>query len=506
MIRIVETENGKVQGISGTNNRITAFKGIPFAAPPVGKNRWRAPQPVDNWEGIRLCAQFAPISMQSTPGVGDDIYCREWHVDSEIPMGEDCLYLNVWTPAKSKDDQLPVLVWFFGGGFQWGYPAEMEFDGEQIAKRGVVVVTVNYRLNHFGFLAHPELTKENPDAPTNFGSLDQQAGLKWTIRNIKEFGGNPENITIAGQSAGGGSVMLQMTCPHNFGLFQRATVFSAMIRSPYKDAMIGNPLSLEEAEKKGEEFFAFLGISSLEEARALDAFYLRDQYDKFMWEHGMMAPCIDHKFCYGDPQKLFAEGKRANVPVFAGNTSEEFLNKITAASDEEFREKASTLFGEKAETYLSFEEAKGDPDHGYGIVSGIECTVKAAFLLNEKTDKDKNCFYYCFDPDIPGFDNPGTFHSVDLWFFFETLGKCWRPFVGRHYDLARQMCDYWVNFMKNGDPNGMGSDTEELPYWGAYSEENRFEMIFTKDGAKARNNKESDFIKFLVQIAKESME
>ena len=157
--------------------RITVYRGIPFAAPPVGKLRWCAPQPAANWAGVRDCLEFAPISMQGTPGENpDELYAREWHVDPQIPMDEDCLYLNIWTPAVTGDEKLPVFRVVFGGGFQCGYTAEMEFDGERLARRGMVVVTVNYRVNVFGFFAHPELTAEAPDAPANFGLLDQQAG------------------------------------------------------------------------------------------------------------------------------------------------------------------------------------------------------------------------------------------------------------------------------------------------------------------------------------------
>ena len=197
MLRETKTENGKVRGLAGTDPRITVFRGIPFAAPPVGKNRWRAPQPCENWDGVLEAYDFAPISVQDRPAMGTDIYCREWHVDKDISMKEDNLYLNIWTPAKEADEKLPVLVWFFGGGFQWGYTAEMEFNGEQLAKRGIIVVSVNYRLNCFGFLAHPEITAEAPDAPGNFGLLDQKAGLNWVYRNIAAFGGNPERISIA---------------------------------------------------------------------------------------------------------------------------------------------------------------------------------------------------------------------------------------------------------------------------------------------------------------------
>ena len=278
MIRITDTENGKVKGLPAADPRITSFKGIPFAKPPVGENRWRAPQPADNWKGIRECYEFAPISVQDTPGIGDDIYCREWHVDPQIPMSEDCLYLNIWTNAKSTDEKLPVLVWYFGGGFQWGYTAEMEFDGERLARRGIVVVSVNYRLGAFGFLCHPELTRTQPEAPCNFGSLDQQAGLRWVKRNIAGFGGDPDNITIAGQSAGGGSVMAQMACADNAGYFQKAAVFSGMFRSPYVSNDFFVPKSLEDAGKLGEQLFEELGVKTLEEARKLDADFIRDKY------------------------------------------------------------------------------------------------------------------------------------------------------------------------------------------------------------------------------------
>lgn len=230
MIRVVKIENGMVRGLPAADPRITSFKGIPFAAPPVGENRWRAPQPVEDWEGVFDALEFAPISMQAKTVIDvNNIYTREWSVDPEIPMDEDCLYLNVWTPAKSADEKLPVYVWYFGGGLQVGHTAEMEFDGERIARRGIVVVTINYRLNTFGFLCHPEITAESPEAPANFGHLDQQAGTRWVKRNIAAFGGDPDNITIGGQSAGAGSVMAQLTSPQNEGLFQRAIIQSGAI-------------------------------------------------------------------------------------------------------------------------------------------------------------------------------------------------------------------------------------------------------------------------------------
>ena len=483
MLRQVKTENGWVRGIEAADPRITAFKGVPFAAPPVGKNRWRAPQPCENWAGIRDCSRFAPISMQWIPGLGDDIYCREWHVDPDIPMSEDCLYLNIWTNAKKADEKMPVLVWFFGGGLQCGYPAEMEFDGERIARRGIVVVTVNYRVGALGFLTHPEITEEAPDAPANFGNLDQQAGLRWVQRNIAAFGGDPAKVTIAGQSAGGGSVMSQLACPDNKGLFRNTAVMSAMIFDPYMRREIGRPELLKDAEKKGEDFFGFLGVQTLKEARGMDAVKLQRSYEKYMESHVPFFTVQDDRFCIGDPIALYRAGKCVDTVMMAGNTGGEFLNTIDAADEAGLKEEAERLFGDKADTFLAIQESRQKTEGlGYAAASGIECTVKGT--LSDIAKSGRKGYVYCFDPDIPGWDEPGTFHSSDLWFWFETLAKCWRPFVGRHYDLARQMCDYFCNFIKTNNPNGKDLNGETLPKWGAWTEETPCTMTFTGSGAK----------------------
>ena len=482
MLRQVRTENGWVRGIEAADPRITSFKGIPFAAPPVGKNRWRAPQPCENWAGVRDTSRFAPISMQWIPGLSDDIYVREWHVDPEIPMGEDCLYLNVWTPAKRAEEKLPVLVWYFGGALQCGYTAEMEFDGERIARRGIVVVTVNYRVGVLGFLTHPELTREQPEAPANFGNLDQQAGLKWVHRNIAAFGGDPAKVTIAGQSAGGGSVMSQTACPDNRGLFRGAAVMSAMIFDPYLRREVGRPEKLADAEKKGEEFFAFMGVKTLKEARALDAVTLQRGYERYMESHMPFFTVQDDIFCVGDPIVLYREGKCADVVMLCGNTGGEFLNAIDAKNEKELEAEARRIFGEKADAFLALPESREKTaGTGYAAASGIECTVKG--LLKDVAESGRKGWCYVFDPDIPGKDDPGTFHSSDLWFWFETLAKCWRPFTGRHYDLARQMCDYFCNFIKTGDPNGKDLNGERLPRWERWTEETPCTMRFLKNGA-----------------------
>ena len=498
MLKIVKTENGLVRGLPGNNTRISVFKGIPFAQPPVGENRWKAPQPCKDWDGIYDAYKFAPISMQDQPGIGTDIYCKEWHVDPDIEIDEDCLYLNVWTNAKSADEKLPVLVWFFGGGFQWGYTAEMEFNGENLAKKGIVVVTVNYRLGAFGFLAHHDLFKESPEAPANFGLLDQQAGLKWVLRNIAAFGGDPENITIAGQSAGGGSVLNHLTAKSSIGLYQRAIILSGIISFPYIKDFVMIPRTIDDACSYGESFFEKLCVKTVEEARKLDASFIREQASNFRnAENYFFTPIIDNVFMDDEPYKLFLEGKHAHVPLMSGNTFDEFPSAIFADSKEDFEAKAKEIFGDKTEKFLSFPEAQKNNGNQYASLRAIECAVKAAFARN-----DKPGYYYCFEPDIPGDDNPGTFHSVDLWFFFDNLDKCWRPMTGRHYDIARQMSTYFVNFVKNGDPNGNDVDGTALPLWKPFTPDFKNEMHFTRDGAKTsvqEDSPESDFYTFMTE-------
>lgn len=462
MLRVVKTESGFVRGLPAADPRITSFKGIPFAAPPVGNLRWRAPQPVAPWSGVLNCCEFAPISMQHIPGLDqNNIYTREWNVDPDIKMDEDCLYLNVWTPAKSADEKLPVFVWYFGGGLQEGNPAEMEFDGERLARRGIIVVSVNYRLNVFGFLAHPQLTKEQPDAPSNFGHLDQQAGTRWVKRNIAAFGGDPDNITIGGQSAGGMSVSAQLTSPQNEGLFQKAIIQSGMMANVYGGTLFP-ARTFADAEQAGVKFFELLGVKTLEEARALKAEYIRDKNDEARTFFGTSD---DGVFQIGDAQANLLKGNRYKVPLMITRTESEFKSVLYAQSMEDFKKQAEQIFGSDAEAFLSICGNNLEEAIKRSSFSGIELSARALQRRNEELGITAPIYYGVFDSDIPGWDNPGTFHSVDLWFFFETLAKCWRPFVGRHYDLARQMCNYWTNFIKNGDPNGSDADMSPMPEW-----------------------------------------
>lgn len=498
MLRVVKVENGLVQGLPAADPRITSFKGVPFAAPPIGENRWRAPQPAKDWEGVLKAYEFAPISMQVRQEIDENnIYTREWAVEPDIAMDEDCLYLNVWTPANRTDEKLPVFVWYFGGGLQVGHTAEMEFDGERIARRGIVVVTINYRLNVFGFLCHPEITAEAPEAPANFGNLDQQAATRWVKRNIAAFGGDPDHITIGGQSAGGWSVMCQLTSPQNEGLFQRAIVQSGIFTELYPGAPM--PLfskNLEEAEQEGVKFFEYLGVSSLAEARQLDPVYLRDKAVEYRRFWGIVA---DQKFSIGNPFELFLQNKRWMVPMMFGHTSSEFFSVPNVDTLDDFRKMTVDMFGDDADTFLTLcdtKEGEVEKARKKASVSGIEFAIRIAAQADAGTHPP--LYYYNFNAEIPGWDHPGTFHSVDLWFFFETLAKCWRPFVGKHYDLARQMCNYWANFIRSGDPNGKDTTGEELPQWDPYTPEAPYGMLFA-DRAEFSKKKPSEIMKFLVQ-------
>ncbi len=498
MLTKVKVENGLVEGLPAADPRITSFKGIPFAAPPTGENRWRAPQPAKNWEGVLKAYKFGPISMQHKPGEDpDNIYSREWNVNPEIEMDEDSLHLNVWTPAKSADERLPVFVWYFGGGLQEGNTAEMEFDGERIARRGIVVVTVNYRLNVFGFLCHPEISAENPEAPANFGNLDQQFATRWVKRNIAAFGGDPENITIGGQSAGGGSVMSQVMCLNNEGLFQKAIVDSGVSRAAYPGSMFRPPKTLAQAEEEGVRFFEYLGVSSLAEARALDAFYIRDKAIEYKGRWGTVSDC---KFNFGNNNELFIENKCIRIPMMFGHTPVEFLERPNVNTAEEFRAFARENYGEYADEFLRICSSSNGAvtEMLYKATSSIlEHSIRLFARARAKTGNDTPLYYWVFQPEIPGWDNPGAFHSSDLWFFFETLAKCWRPFVGKHYDLARQMCNYWANFIRSGDPNGKDADGSEMPFWKPFTEAEPYRMWF-KDKAFPSVDPPSELMKFLL--------
>lgn len=454
MLRTVQTALGPVEGLAAPEPEITVFRGIPFAAPPVGDRRWRAPRPVEPWPGTLAAYDFAPACPQPTPGGSNEFYDREWGTDPAIELNEDCLYLNIWTPALRgnrrdtrvvADHPLPVMVWIHGGAYQTGCTAEKEFDGSALARRGVVVVSVGYRLNVFGFLAHNRLREEaearHDDEPyANFGFLDQRAGIRWVVKNIASFGGDPENITIFGQSAGAGSVLAQICSPLNRGLFQRAIMQSGAGLGMFNR----HQQSLEDGHRTAERLFEALGVSSLDEARQVPAAELLAAAEALPvppesgreGDWSMMVnwvPCVDGRFITDQYARTIARGEQNEVEILLGNTTGEFME--TDAD--------GTLLpaGEVGNLKLIAEWIRGGR---------------------------KAPYYYRFDVAMPG-DDAGAFHSSELWFSFGTLATCWRPFVGWHYDLSRRMVAYWTNFAATGDPNGPDADGTPLPEWTRYA-------------------------------------
>ena len=477
MLRTIRTESGLVRGVPGSDVRTTIFKGIPFAADTSGANRWRAPQPVEPWTGVRDCSRFAPITMQKVPGKDPNaFYSKEWHCEPEIAMSEDgSLCLNIWTPTKTGEEKMPVMVWIFGGGLQEGYCHEMEFDGESLNRRGVILVSIAYRLNVFGFLCHPDLTKEAPEACANFGLLDQKAALEWVKRNIAAFGGDPDNITIFGQSAGGGSTMYHVTSPMSAGLFQKAIAQSAGGIYPVypKHAFMPIAISKEEAEARGVEFVRdYLGCNSIEEARKLSAEFVEQKYIEYGKQ---FTATIDNTFILDQWYQRVLDNQINDVQLMTGNTTNEFCSLPTGDVDAWIKEE----FGPYAEEYARLCRLQaGEDEEEYRKAAGLVVFEICAVTMAEIFARHhRPLYYYQFGPTIPG-DKAGAFHSSELWFTFETLMKCWRPFDGHHYDIARQMCNYWANFAKKGDPNGRDADGTPMPEWRKYTLEDPDIMYF----------------------------
>jgi len=308
---LVQTANGTLDGRGTQPSGVRIFRGIPFAQPPTGDLRWREPQPVKNWQGVRQAVDFGPRCMQAR--IFDDMIFRSNGVS------EDCLYLNVWTPAKSSRERLPVLVYFYGGGFVSGDGSEPRYDGESMAAKGIVVLTVNYRLGVFGFMSHPELTKESPhNASGNYGLLDQNAALQWVQRNIANFGGDPKRVTIAGESAGSISVSAHMVSPLSKNLIAGAIGESGAITG----ALSAVPRA--KAEEQGSKFAANLGAQSLAALRAMPSQQILDEASKGGWASvGRFPLTIDGYFLSSEPAEIYATGKQAHVPLLAGWNSEE---------------------------------------------------------------------------------------------------------------------------------------------------------------------------------------
>jgi para-nitrobenzyl esterase len=458
----VMTDSGLVQGAA--EGELTVYRGIPFAAPPVGALRWRPPEPVEKWEDVRETTAFAPDPYQG---------------DGTENVSEDCLYLNVWTPAKSASARVPVLVWIYGGGFSFGSTSTPVHDGQHLARQGVVLVSINYRVGPLGFLAHPELSAESPHHVSgNYGLQDLLAGLAWVQRNIAAFGGDPERVTIFGESAGGIAVSMLCASPLANGLFRGAISQSGGSFGPTRPTTYPgeNMRRLADAEAAGVAFTQKAGASSIAELRAVEPGKLPAG-----WGSGAAWPIVDGWVIPGDQYELYAAGRYSDVPILVGYNSDEGLSFTREKTPEEFVANVRKRYGPFADDLLA-----AYPVGDEGVPRTARDLMRdAAFgwhtwtwaRLQARTGKSK-VFYYYFDqhPERPA-DSPeadhGMPHGVDVPYVFQTLDREERVPTPADVAISETVSRYWTNFAKHGDPNGRG-----VPAWPEFTEGDRQVMVF----------------------------
>jgi para-nitrobenzyl esterase len=491
----VKTANGIIEGAGASADGVRSFKGIPFGQPPVGDLRWREPQPVKNWSGVRKADQFGPRCMQRT-SPNSDYWFRS------NGMSEDCLYLNVWTPAKSDRERLPVLVYIFGGGFQNGDGSEPRYDGESMASKGMVAVSVNYRTNIFGFFSHPELTSESPHhASGNYGLLDQVAALQWVERNIAAFGGDPRRVTIAGESAGSIAVSALMGSPLSRKLIAGAIGESGALFSSLP------PRPLAETEQDGVKFAASAGADSLKSLRAMSSEQIQEVVAKGAAIGGFSAGTasvrfntnLDGYFLPKPLAEIFAAGEQSKVPLLAGSNSEEQGARAVLGTSEptpeNFANAVRRLYSERADEVLKVYA----PSTTEEVLEAATHLASARFVghstwkwteLQVKTG-NKPVYRYLYTRIRPKYTSPngatpppapkggppapprGASHSAEIQYAMGNLPLdkryAWEP---ADYKVSEQMQAYFVNFIKTGNPNGAG-----LPNWPAYASDTGFQRM-----------------------------
>lgn len=464
----VQVESGIISGQRDPGSGIISFKGIPFAAPPVGELRWKAPQPVKGWEGTLECTAFGPSPVQAAPR--PFMFWSEEFLIPEEPISEDCLYLNVWTGAETEADQLPVLVYIYGGGFRSGGSGCAIYDGSAMAEKGVIFVSINYRVGVFGFLAHPELSAESGYGSSgNYAILDMIAALEWVQENIEHFGGDPGNVTIAGQSAGSFAVNFLTVSPLARGLFHRAIAQSgaAFLASPLRPET-----TLAQAEQIGVAFGEKLGAGSIAELRSLPADSIR------MAGGGMSSPFADGYVIPASVMDVYENGRQNDVPVIAGWNKDDRVMGAAQPADR-FREQVQTRFGDLAEACLAVYPAGTDEeaarsqfdmsrDEAFGIQAYTWAKVQSAAGKSP-------VYLYNFNRELPAASPEtqfGAFHSGEIVYAYDNLHTLNRPWEPADQKIAHQMSSYWVNFARTGNPNGPG-----LPLWEAYSAQQEAAMI-----------------------------
>ncbi len=456
---IIQTANGKVEGYAKENVRI--FKSIPFAAPPVGEFRWKAPQPVQNWTGVKKCTEFSASPIQNKP---QPFSCwTEEFIAKPEPLSEDCLYLNVWTTAKSAKEKQPVIVWIYGGGLNSGSANCDIYDGEEMAKKGVVFVSINYRVGVMGFMAHPELSKESGyNSSGNYGFLDQIAALKWVQRNIAAFGGDPNNVTIAGQSAGAFSVNAMIASPLAKGLFHKAI--------PQSGGLLSNRFSqnLAESEQQGLKFMEKINCTSIAELRKKSANELQQASN--LQGFGRFGTTMDGYVLPTNIFEHFKKGLHNQVPIMTGwVTGDGGLMGVPKTTLDEYKKEAQTKYGAKVDEFLKIFPASTDEEakeaklkQGLFGFAGMPSHLLAIYT-------NKPAYLYQFShvpPDKANFPNYGAFHTSEVPYALHTLHTWKRDWQQLDKELENTMASYWVNFAKTGNPNGVG-----LPTWQTYDKQ-----------------------------------
>lgn len=417
---VVNVKEGKLEGVASGNPDVVVFKGVPYAQPPVGDLRWKAPQPMKAWKGVKRCDKFGNISWQNGQEPGS-FYEKEFYMNDNQTKSEDCLYLNVWVPKKAlanKNEKMPVAFWVHGGAYINGYGHEMTMDGDAWAQRGVILVTINYRLGILGFLCHPELSKENKDGVSgNYGLLDQIAALQWVHDNISKFGGNPDNITVFGQSAGAASVKNLVISPLSKGLIRHCIIQSGGGLGKFIENDKGN-VAIDAA---GKEMMDKLGLTDIDKMRNAAP---EDIVKIPAW--GVAHPHNDGIVLTKNFGDAVTSGEAANIDYMIGCT----LDDLRPMNKE----------------------------------------IDAFCYARDSVDSTKGVYQYLFARKLPG-SKDGAFHSSELWYIFHTLNRSWRPMTSGDNALADEMMDFWTNFCKCGNPNGQSAET-----WHPFTAKNPFVM------------------------------
>jgi para-nitrobenzyl esterase len=425
---VIVVDGGSVQGVPSAVEGVTVFRGIPYAAPPVGDLRWREPQPVIPWEGVKVADTFGCIPWQEDLSTMD-LYGKEFYSAGMPEMSEDCLYLNIWAPTKTLGKlsaRLPVALWIHGGAFSHGFSNEITFDGDAWASRGVILVTINYREGVFGFLGNALLAAEEGAGGRsgNYAFYDQLAALKWVRDNIIDFGGDPSNITVFGQSAGARSVQTLVSSPLSQGLIAKAIIQSGGGINP---ELQGREPSNLQVWGAGRDFCDFAGYTTLDQMRAAPAEEIMRKYAEYTSEGNSLpiGPMVDMRMVGESFTTAASQNHILNIPYMIGSTTGDGLQR---ASDIE------------------------------------------QFCASRDYYKGKPVYEYLFARMLPG-DDAGAFHSAELWYMFGTLDRCWRPFTDADRELSDEMLSDWTNFCKYGNP---GEDSGWLPF----TQEQPFRKVF----------------------------